>query len=66
MKLIRQVSSISQDGESDEDVKVLEKVLSRRLSKRNIKPKNGKKKDKEVNYFFPDKGEELFVSYGRF
>ena len=48
---MRQVSSISQDGESEEDVKVLEQVLSRRLSHRKIKPKNGKKKEKKVSCF---------------
>ena len=60
MKLFRQVSSISQDGESEEDVKVLEKALSRRMSKRNVKAKNGKKKDKQVSCYFPGEDETFF------
>ena len=63
MKLFRQVSSISQDGESEEDVKVLEKALSRRMSKRNVKAKNGKKKDKQVNCYFPGEGETFLAMF---
>lgn len=55
LKLMRQVSSISQDGEKQDEAKYLEKALSRRMSKRNIKPKDGKKKkDKKEEEEIPE------------
>ena len=50
MKLMRQVSSISQDSNEElKDVQVLEKALSRRFSK-TAKPKVEKKKAKKVKF----------------